>query len=54
MTADLSKRTRPVTATVLHSHRNQVVYFESLLEIEMVTGTLERPSLYKISKDLLI
>ena len=25
---------------------------ESLLEIEMVAGTYERPSLYKMSKDL--
>ncbi|CAH3191670.1 unnamed protein product, partial [Porites evermanni] len=38
-TADLSKSTRLVTATVLNSHRNQIVHFESLLEIEMVAGT---------------
>ena len=38
-TADLSKSTRPVTATVLHGYRNQIVHFESLLEIEMVAGT---------------
>ena len=38
-TADLSKSTRLVTATVLHSHRNQIVHLESLLEIEMVAGT---------------
>ena len=32
-TADLSKSTRPVTASLLLSHRNQIVHFESLLEI---------------------
>ena len=35
----LTKSTRPVTATVLHSHRNQIVHFESLLKIEMLAGT---------------
>ena len=43
-----------MTVTVVHSRRNQILHFESLLEIQMVAGTKERPSLYKISKDLLI
>ena len=38
-TPGLSKSTQPMTETVLHSHRNQIVHFESLLEIEMVAGT---------------
>ena len=38
-TADLSNSTRTVTETVLYSHRNRIVHFESLLEIEMVVGT---------------
>ena len=37
--ADLTKSTQPVTATVVPSYRNQIVHFESLLEIEMVAGT---------------
>ena len=41
-----------MTATVVHSRRSQIVQFESLLDIEMVAGTWERASLYKISKDL--
>ena len=28
-----------VTATVVHSHRNQILHFESLVEIQMVAGT---------------
>ena len=36
---DLIKSTRPLTATVVHSHRNQILYFEILLEIQMVAGT---------------
>ena len=51
---DLVKSTRPVTATLVHRHRKQILRFESLLEIQMVAGTWERPSLYKISKDLVI
>ena len=39
MTADLTKSMRPVTATVVHSRRNKIVHFESLLEIEMVART---------------
>ena len=51
---DLIKSTWPVTATVVHSHRNQILHFESLLEIQMVAGTCERPSSSKRSKDLVI
>ena len=43
-----------MTATMVHSHRNQILHFESLLEIQMVAGTKERPSLYKISTDKVI
>ena len=36
---DLIKSTRPVTATVVDSHRDQILHFESFLEIQMVAGT---------------
>ena len=36
---DLIKSTQPVTATVVNSHRNQILHFKSLLEIQMVAGT---------------
>ena len=36
---DLIKSTRPVTATVVHSHRDQILHFENLLEIQMAAGT---------------
>ena len=36
---NLIKSTRQVTATVVHSHRNQILHFESLVEIQMVAGT---------------
>ena len=41
---DLIKSTRPVTATLLHSHIDQILHFESFLKIQML--------LYKISKDM--
>ena len=36
---DLIKSTRPLTATVVHSHRNQILHFEILFKIQMVAGT---------------
>ena len=39
-----------VTATLVHSHRNQILHFESLVEIQMVAGTWERPSVVENKK----
>ena len=36
---DLIKSTRLVTATMVHSHRDKILHFESLLEIQIVADT---------------
>ena len=37
--ADLIKSTQLVTATMVHSHRDKILHFESLLEIQIVADT---------------
>ena len=47
---DLINGTRPVTGTVVHSHRNQILRYKSFPEIQMVAGTLKEKKNLRFTK----